>query len=115
MKILIFLLLFCNTLWACEFGRAKMDTYGRPDSYDIAVGDDDGAYYFPVGSKGNTIWERIFFDKHGQIAISTGYTWCGNENPPPKGKEPYVLYKGHRWYPQYHGIIYVYKNGREVR
>ena len=132
----LLVLIFCLTFWfciykicyGCEFGTTYKDynpngingTDGKPDSYDLAVSDDGGAYYFPngemrkVGNSG-TIWEQVFFDNTGTIAKYTGYTWCGMENPPPKGREPYIVYKGHRWYPQYHGIIYVYKDGRELK
>lgn len=93
-------------------------TNSKPNSYDYAVMSDGGAYYFPQGSienaRSGTIWERVHF-KDGRIELHTGYTWCGMENPPPKGKEPYILYRGHRWYPQYHGYIYVYEDGKEKK
>ena len=100
MKAFIISLLLCSTCFACEFGTTYKDFYGKPNSYDSAVCDDNGAYYFPNGSieymKDGTIWERVHFDKNGIIEIKTGYVRYNLENPLPKGREPYVLYKGHR-------------------
>ena len=117
------LLLSTQISFACEHGKTYKDTnfatmkYAPPNSYDLAVASDGDAYYFPQGSIENTgrgtIWELVHFDEKGMINIFTPYGWCGNQNPAPKEKCPYVVYKGHRWYPQYHGIIYVYKDGRE--
>lgn len=110
-------MLICIVAWGCELGTTYKDYYGSPDSYDIANGRNGEAYYYPNGNvltATGTIWKLVKFDKNGVIAINTGFN--GSEQKwLPKGKEPYVLYKGHRWYPQYHGIIYVYKDGREVK
>ena len=96
---------------ACEFGTTYKDYYGKPDSYELAVSSDGGAYYFPnerkIDEKGViTIWERIHFER-GMIEI-----YCGKR---PPDSCPYVVYKGHRWYPQYHGFIYVYEDGKEMK
>lgn len=117
MKKLFILLLIClmySTSWACEFGKTYMDynlngTDGKATKEEIVICEKTGDAFYV---KDEWHWERVYF-KDGRIGLFTGYTWCGMENPPPKGKEPYILYKGHRWYPQYHGIIYVYQDGKE--
>lgn len=118
-------LVFSMNCFACEFGKTYKDFYGKPNSYDYGVMNDGGVYYFPYGEDGilnpkGTMWERVHF-KDGMINIGTPYTgvaglWgIGGQKPFPedKTKIPYVVYKGHRWYPQYHGFIYVYEDGRE--
>jgi hypothetical protein len=123
LAFIVLLILTGDPAYPCEFGKTYKDTYGKPDSYDLATASDGNAYYFPNGDvlqtsgkgKWQTISEYISFDENGRIEKYTGYTWCCMQNPPPKGKEPYVVYMGHRWYPQYHGIIYVYKDGHEVK
>ena len=122
-SLLLAILLITTSIFACEFGHTKKNfftgdaTYNYPNSYELAVSNDGGAYYFPRGEygilhKGGTIWERVHF-KNERIQIDTGYTWCAGTNPPTKEKCPYVVYKGARWYPQYHGIIFVYEDGEE--
>ena len=115
--ILIIFFLLTRNIYACEFGKTYMDNNlngdGSVPSVEEGIMYENRVYYYRKGL--SEPMGEFFFDKNGRIEIATGYTWCGMENPPPKGKCPYVLYKGHRWYPQYHGIIYVYKDGRKVK
>ena len=99
---------------ACEFGKTMRDFYSRIGVIEDDI-DKDTAYYVTGRNK----MEKVTFDSNGQISIGTDYSFdyyhrCLNKLPKDDAFIPYVLYKGHRWYPQYHGIIHVYKDGREV-
>ena len=120
MKTLILVLVFIcmeSQVMACEIGKTYRDYNLNGDGQKATSEEVDFCHktgdVFYVTEEGWKV-ERKYF-KDGMITTSTGYTWCGNENPPPKGNCPYVLYRGHRWYPNYHGVIYVYEDGREVK
>ena len=125
-KILaIFLLLLCNSVFACELGKTYKDFHDKPDTIELKDFG-DGAFYFPNGRWTSGIFRRVFFDENDMIAIYAGDEWNGTQQGLIYAKTgifpklnyadcPYILYKGHRWYPNYHGTIYVYKDGREVK
>ena len=125
--IILVSMLIGSVAWGCEVGKTYKDTglsayCDKPTSQELSVSNlfPDKVFYFTLDNDkkyfyGLLISEELEFDKNGMIKKYTGYTWCGMVNPPPKGEEPYVLYKGHRWYPNYHGIIYLYQDGHEQK
>ena len=120
MKTIICLLLFCSVAWGCEFGRTEKDTYGKPDSEEIEMMKAmPGVAMYRILPYTDT-WSSKEFDKDGELWVFAGNDWnmsqwVFNHKIVDESLRPYLLYKGHRWYPNYHGTIYVYKNGREVK
>ena len=117
-KVIIFSLILLWTLpsMACEYGKTYMDYNlngdgSSPSKIEIEfMLSADRDYPFYIDDK--KIWHFKQFDQNGKLEITTEYSWWGKHSP-LKGECPYVLYKGHRWYPQYHGIVYVYEDGKE--
>ena len=118
MKTLILFLLLCSTCYACEVGKTYMDTYGKPTEIElnVMIKSPDSILCKIDIDKYEHYWMRDFYD--GCLEVYTKYSFDAyhqwkNETPKENAFIPFALWKGHRWYPNYHGIIYVYKDGKE--
>lgn len=122
--LIVVFMLFCSVAWGCELGTTYKDhditgTYGGASETEIDVEKKTGDIFHVIEEGYES--KLVEFDKHGMIVIPTDYSydsyhlWLNKTPDVTREKPTYVVYRGHRWYPNYHGTIYVYQDGREVR